>query len=67
MKLLGTVAGVVMVLIGAVWAMQGLHMGPHAIMKGFMVGDRHWTLYGAVLAIGGLVLIVLAQRRPAKT
>jgi hypothetical protein len=67
MKLIGTIVGVVMVLLGAVWAMQGLHVGPAAIMRGFMVGDRHWTLYGAVLAIAGLVLIVWSQRRPAKT
>ena len=61
MKLLTTILGALMVLLGAVWILQGLNVLPGS----FMTGDIKWALYGGVLAIAGIVLIVMARRRPA--
>ena len=47
--------GVVMIAIGSVWVLQGLNL---AFRVGFMVGDKHWVLYGALLALLGLGIVI---------
>ena len=47
------IIAVVMVVVGAGWMAQGLGLLPGT---GFMDGDRTWTLIGAVLVVGGLVV-----------
>lgn len=59
MKLLFTIVGVILVLVGAVWIGQGFNLIPGS----FMTGHREWAAYGAVALLGGLALIVLARRR----
>ena len=61
MKLVVTVAGVLAVLLGCVWIAQGMGVLPGS----FMTGQRQWAIYGAVLAIAGVVAVVWARRRPA--
>ena len=61
MKLVLTVAGVLMVLLGGVWIAQGVGVLPGS----FMTGQIQWAVYGGVLAILGVVLIVWIRRRPA--
>jgi hypothetical protein len=65
MRIVSSLLGLVMVLMGAVWMMQGLHVGPAAIMRGFMVNDIHWTIYGAILAAVGVAQIVWSNTRQA--
>jgi type IV secretory pathway TrbD component len=43
--------------------MQGLHVGPAAIMRGFMVSDWHWTLFGVILALVGVAQVVWTNTR----
>jgi hypothetical protein len=66
MRIVTSLVGLLMILSGAVWMMQGLGVGPAAIMQGFMVNDIHWTYYGAILAIVGIAEIVwsLTRSRP---
>ena len=45
---------------GSIWILQGLNL---AFKMGFMVGDWHWTLYGAIAAIIALLHIVWTWRR----
>ena len=52
--------------MGSVWMMQGLHVGPPAIMRGFMVSDWHWTLYGAILALFGVGQVIWSNTRQVK-
>ena len=66
MRIVSSLLGLVMVLMGAVWMMQGLHVGPAAaIMRGFMVNDLHWTIYGAILAAVGIAQVVWSNTRQA--
>ena len=58
MRIVSTLLGLVMLFMGSVWMMQGLHVGPAAIMQGFMVGAPQWVLYGAVLALLGVGQVV---------
>ena len=66
MRIFSTLLGLFVIFLGSVWMMQGLHVGPAAIMRGFMVSDWHWTLYGAVLALLGIGQVVWSNIRQTK-
>lgn len=55
--------GILAVLVGAVWTLQGLgHVGGSA-----MTGERIWAVIGPTVALVGLVLIAVGlrpRRRP---
>ena len=53
----GQLLGIVMVLAGGVWFLQGIRIIPGS----FMTGSRFWMVVGALVAIVGIVL--LARRR----
>lgn len=59
MKLVLTIVGVLMALLGCVWILQGLNVLPGS----FMTGDIRWAIYGAVLAVVGVAAIVWSRRR----
>jgi hypothetical protein len=59
MRLMLTLLGVLAVLLGAVWILQGFNLFPG---KSFMNGDHKWALYGACLALGGFVLMNFSNR-----
>jgi len=54
------IVAVLMILVGLVWAAQGLGV---PIGRGFMVGDLFWTWAGLALAIAGLVVAVWPRFR----
>ena len=59
MKTLLTIIGVLLVLMGAIWFLQGINVLPGS----FMTGQIRWAIYGGIAAIVGVVLIVLANKR----
>jgi hypothetical protein len=63
MRIFSTLLGLLVVLLGLVWIGQGLHVGPAAIMRGFMVSDRKWALYGAILALLGAGQVIWSNSR----
>ena len=63
MRIVSSLIGVLMVAMGSVWMMQGLGVGPAAILQGFMVNDIRWTFYGALLALVGIAEIVWSNTR----
>ena len=63
MRVVTTRVGLLMILMGSVWMMQGLSVGPDAIMQGFMVNDIRWTYYGAILGVVGIAEIVWSWMR----
>jgi hypothetical protein len=66
MRVVTSLVGLLMIAMGSIWMMQGLNVGPSAILQGFMVNDIRWTFYGAILAVVGIAEIVWANsRRPA--
>ncbi len=60
MRIVSSLIGVAMVLMGTVWMLQGLNL---AFRVGFMVGDYHWTIYGALLALVGIAQVVWSNTR----
>ncbi len=63
MRVVTSLIGLLMVAMGAVWMMQGLGVGPDAIMQGFMVNDIRWTFYGGILAVVGIAEVVWSWMR----
>ena len=65
MRIVSSLLGLLLIAMGSGWMMQGLHIGPSAIMRGFMVGDLHWTVYGAILALFGVGQLFWSNTRQA--
>lgn len=65
MRIVTSLLGVAMILMGCIWMMQGLNVGPAAILQGPMVDNIQWTYYGAILAIVGIAEIVWSNTRRA--
>jgi hypothetical protein len=63
MRIVSSLIGVAMMLMGIVWALQGLNL---AFRVGFMVGDYHWTIYGAILALVGAAQLLWSNMRQRK-
>jgi hypothetical protein len=60
MRTILNVAGALLLLMGAVWILQGIGILPGS----FMTGQRQWAIYGAIAAAIGVALLLAARRRP---
>ena len=59
MRIASTVVGVLCLLVGCIWFLQGINVLPGS----FMTGQTKWAVYGALLFIVGLGVLVIARRR----
>ena len=59
MRILLNVLGVLCLLAGCVWVLQGINILPGS----FMTGQTKWAIYGAVLVVIGIALLTSANRR----
>ena len=64
MRLVSSLLGILMIALGTVWMLQGLNL---AFRVGFMVGDKHWTVYGAILALLGIAQVYWSNSRQARS
>jgi hypothetical protein len=64
MRVVSSLIGVAMMLMGIVWVLQGLNL---AFRVGFMVGDYHWTIYGSILALVGAAQVLWSNLRQSRT
>jgi hypothetical protein len=60
MRIVSSLIGAAMICMGAIWILQGLNL---AFRVGFMVGDFHWTIYGAILALLGIAQVFWSNTR----
>ena len=58
MRIALTIFGVLAVLLGGVWVLQGLNVLPGS----FMTGDIRWAVYGVLLALAGIAAMVWSRR-----
>ena len=69
-RIISTLLGVLLVLMGGVWILQAYNiafngpMGPGGA-RSFMVEDHSWAVYGAIAIVAGLVQIVWSNTRKA--
>ncbi len=66
-RIFSSLLGLVLILLGGVWILQGLNLAFNGPMvggqKSFMVGDPHWIVYGVILAALGVGQVVWSNRR----
>lgn len=63
MRVVSNIVGVVLVLFGCIWFLQGVNVLPGS----FMTGQIRWAVYGAIAAIAGIALLLRANRRRQST
>jgi hypothetical protein len=61
MRIALNVLGVLCLLMGCVWFLQGINIIPGS----FMTGQTKWAVYGALLLAAGIGLLTAANRRRA--
>jgi uncharacterized membrane protein HdeD (DUF308 family) len=59
MRIVTIVAGVLCLLLGCVWILQGINIIPGS----FMTGQTKWAIYGVILVVVGIGLLFSANRR----
>jgi LPXTG-motif cell wall-anchored protein len=59
MKLILTIVGVLLILMGGIWILQGFNILP----VGFMAGQMQYALLGAIVIIAGIGLVLFSRRR----
>ena len=62
MRIGSLIVGVLAILAGGVWILQGSGTLPGS----FMTGQRMWLVIGIIVAVVGLALAYNGIRRPAK-
>lgn len=58
-RIITIVVGVLFLLVGAVWVLQGTDV----LTQGFMAGQSRWTGIGSVVGVVGILLILLGSLR----
>ena len=59
MKIVFNVLGVLMVLMGAIWFLQGINVLPGS----FMTGQIRWAVYGGIAVVAGVMVLLRNNRR----
>ena len=59
MRMVKIVSGVLCLLLGCVWILQGINVLPGS----FMTGQTKWAIYGGLLVLIGIGLFFSANRR----
>ncbi len=60
MRLVSTLLGLIMMGLGVVWILQGSNL---AFKVGFMAGDWHWAIYGAIMFVFGVAQALWSNSR----
>ena len=59
MKIGMNVFGMLLIIFGAIWFLQGINILPGS----FMTGQIQWAVYGGIAIVVGVVLLIAAKRR----
>jgi hypothetical protein len=63
MRVISSLIGVLMVLMGGIWILQGLNLAWGSLSRSFMQGNQHWAFYGAIMLIVGVCQVVWSNTR----
>jgi hypothetical protein len=59
MKLLTTILGAILILIGGTFILQGINVLPGS----FMTGHMEWAGWGSLIALAGLAVLFWGRRK----
>jgi hypothetical protein len=65
-RIISTLLGVLLVLMGGVWTLQGLGMASGRMAQSFMENDRMWAVYGVIAILVGVGQVVWSNTRQGK-
>ncbi|MBC7791275.1 MAG: hypothetical protein H7Z74_15115 [Anaerolineae bacterium] len=60
MRIALNIVGILLLLSGGIWFLQGINVLPGS----FMTGQTKWAVYGGIAAAAGIALLIWANRRP---
>ena len=63
MRVISSLIGLMLVLMGGIWILQGLNLAWGSLSRSFMEGERHWAIYGAIVFVIGIAQIVWSNTR----
>jgi hypothetical protein len=63
MRVISSLIGVLLALMGGIWILQGLNLAWGALSRSFMQGDQHWALYGAIVLVIGICQVIWSNTR----
>jgi len=66
-KSVSGLVGLLLVVMGGIWILQGLNLAWGVLARSFMQNDRHWAVYGAILLAVGLGLIIWGFSKPRQS
>lgn len=61
MRIVLNIVGVLLVLLGSIWVLQGINVLPGS----FMSGQMRWAVRGGILLVVGIGALVWANRKRA--
>jgi hypothetical protein len=59
MRSVWNIVGVLLVLLGSIWLLQGINVLPGS----FMSGQTRWAVRGGILIVGGLAALLKANKK----
>ena len=62
MRTIGSVIGVLMVILGLIWIGQGSGYFPYPASS-FMIAQTIWVLWGSILAAAGIAVVAISRLR----
>ena len=65
-RIISTLLGVLVGLMGCVWTLQGLGMASGRMAQSFMENDRMWAVWGVIAILVGVGQIVWSNTRQGK-
>ncbi len=63
MRIVLSIMGVLLMLMGGVWFLQGINVLPGSLMT----GQIQWAIYGGLAIVIGIGLLVFANRRTSSS
>jgi len=63
MRGVSSLIGLLLVLMGGIWILQGLNLAWGSLARSFMQGDQHWALYGAIVLVLGVCQVIWSNTR----
>jgi len=59
MRIVFNIVGLLLVIVGCVWFLQGINVLPGS----FMTGQIRWAVYGGIAVLVGIVVLLAAAKR----
>jgi hypothetical protein len=65
-RIVSTLLGVLVGLMGCIWTLQGLGMASGRMAQSFMENDRMWAVWGVIAILVGIGQVIWSNTRQVK-